>query len=255
MFDLRLLQQQLTTRELGRSVVCRDVTPSTMDLARREAAEGAPHGTIVLAEEQTAGRGRFGRAWVSPAGVNIYVTLLLRPTAARMRLLSVMAPLAVAEAFAAQGGRPVLKWPNDVQLDGLKAAGILLESEWLGNEPAFALAGVGMNINFDASEHTEIEGIATSLRTHIGRPVEREAVLAGLLNELERLLDRPEPVEILSRYRPLVGTIGEQVTVTGGNSAVEGTAEGIDNEGRLLVRDDRGNVHAFSAGEVTLRKA
>jgi BirA family biotin operon repressor/biotin-[acetyl-CoA-carboxylase] ligase len=254
MLDLRLLQERLTTRELGRSVLSREATPSTMDIARREAAEGAPHGTIVLAEEQTAGRGRFGRSWTSPPGLNLYVTLLLRPTSEQMRLLSVMTPLAVAGAFSAQGGRPVLKWPNDVQLDGLKAAGILLESEWLGNEPAFALAGMGMNVNLDVQEHPEIEGIATSLRAHLGRQVEREAVLAGVLDELERLLERPEAVEVLSRYRPLVGTIGERVTVSGAGSPVEGLAEGIDNEGRLLVRDGAGDVHAFSAGEVTLRK-
>jgi BirA family biotin operon repressor/biotin-[acetyl-CoA-carboxylase] ligase len=251
--DLARLQGELKTSHLGRSVVYRPVTTSTMDLARREAEEGATSGTIVLTEEQTTGRGRFGRTWVSPPGANTYVTLVLRPSPDQLRVLPVAAPLAVARALRASGAEPTLKWPNDVQLDGLKVAGILLESEWLGGDPVYTLAGIGINVNFDATNVAEIAGIATSMRTHLGREVPREPVLAAVLNELESILDRADQAEILSEYRPLVTTIGQQVQVSAAGETVSGVAEGIDQEGRLLVRTASGVVQAFAAGEVTLR--
>jgi BirA family biotin operon repressor/biotin-[acetyl-CoA-carboxylase] ligase len=222
-----------------------------MDDARREAEAGAGHGLVITADEQTAGRGRFGRRWVSPAGMNIYLTALLRPDVARLRLLAMAVPLAVCRAVeAAVDVRADIKWPNDVQIGGRKLAGILIESELSGADVKYALAGIGVNVN-DAIEDAEIAGIATSLLRETGREVSREDVLAGLLNELEALY---ESGEVYEGWRERVVTLGQPVKVTFRGEEYEGVAEDVDADGSLVLRMGDGSTRTFEAGEVTLRR-
>ncbi len=185
---LDVVKGRLSNAFLGYRIIHVGSVSSTQDLARVEAAEGALEGTVVVAEEQIAGRGRLGRSWVSPPGANLYVTLVLRPSRERMRVLSMVVPLAVSQAVEDTTGlSPRIKWPNDLLVEGRKLAGVLIDTEISGQTLQYALVGVGLNVNLDALAVPEISTIATSLRQHLGREISREEVLAAFLNRFEKL--------------------------------------------------------------------
>lgn len=254
LFNLERIEERLSTQAIARRLIYLTSTTSTQDIARREAEDGAVHGTAVIAEEQTAGRGRLGRSWVSPAGKNIYVTLLLRPELARLRVLGMTAPLAVVRAVESVTGlAPTLKWPNDVLLSGRKLAGVLVDSELSGSAVKYALLGIGVNVNFDIPEGSEIAPIATSLKREVGSEVSREDVLAALLNEFEQLYLQTPPQVIRDAWRQRLETLGREVKVTFRGAVHEGVAEDIGADGSLLLRRADGSQLVVEAGEVTLR--
>ncbi len=254
--DLERLHSLLRTEFTGRTVSYVESTTTTMDLAKREAEAGAPEGAIGVAEEQTAGRGRMGRSWVSPPGVNLYVTIVLRPSLEQLRHLAVIAPLAVCQAVEETTGLfPRIKWPNDIAIDGKKVCGVLAESEVSGDEVLYALVGIGINVNLDVNAHPEIREIATSLRAQLGREVSREEVLAATLNHFETLyqaLRRGEVVSMAWKHR--LDTLGKPVRVqSAGGGVEEGVAVDADSDGSLILRRDDGSHVRVEAGEVTLR--
>ncbi len=253
--NLQLVERRLKTRHVGRRVVYLTATQSTQDIARREAEDDCPEGTAIVAEEQTAGRGRFGRTWVSPAGKNIYVTLVLRPSVTLLRSLSIIAPLAVARAVEdATDLAPRIKWPNDVLLGGRKFCGMLIENELAGGEVRYSLVGVGINVNFDIAPDSEIAAIATSVKTELTREVPREDLLAAFLNHFEDLYGRADAGSVvLDQWRARLETLGRSVTVTFRDHVYEGVAEDVDREGNLLLRRSDGSVVTLEAGEVSLR--
>ena len=251
--DLNSVSEQLTTAFVGRRIVYRASIPSTQDLARKEAEAGAPEGTAVLADEQTAGRGRLGRSWASPPGTNIYVTLVARPRIEALRPLSIIAPLAAAQAVEETTGlSPQIKWPNDVLLNERKLAGVLIDTEVSGSEVEYSLVGIGLNVNLDVERIPEIADIATSLKRELGRQVSREAVLAALLNRFEALYVDSGPA-VLEAWRARLQTLGRHVRVTFGEQVEEGLAEDVDAEGSLILRRADGSRVTIAAGEVTLR--
>lgn len=221
---------------LGRPRLHLRLTPSTNDRARALAAAGAPHGTLVTAAEQSAGRGRQGRRWTAPAGRALLMSVVLRELDA---LLPLRAGLAVADVV---GARARVKWPNDVWLDGRKVAGILVEGR-----PAegWAVAGIGLNVAVD------LDDLPADLRTTaatMGRqPDDLEPTLAELLPALERRLDEPGE-RALDSLRERDALLGRPVRWADG----EGTGAGIDDHGRLLVRTSAGHSLALDAGEVHL---
>lgn len=247
----------LRTRSVGRNFIYRLRTTSTMDDARAAALAGAPSGTVVFAEEQTAGRGRLaGRRWVSPAGQNLYFTIVVRPRVAELQRLSMLTPVAVANAVEqVYGLYPRIKWPNDLQLKGKKFAGILIDSEWQASKPQFALVGIGVNVNFDPSAHAaEIAMPATSLALERGKPVPREPILAAILTAFERAYDGALHPAVLSGWRLRLDTLGKRIVLTEtGGAVVEGVAEDVTDDGGLVLRTDDGETRVFHAGEVTLR--
>jgi len=252
--NLEQVEQRLTTRSLGRVISYLTTTTSTQDVARREAEDGVEEGLTVVAEEQTAGRGRLGRSWVSPSGKNLYVTFVLRPGLTRLRALSMAAPLAVANALqSATGLSAALKWPNDVLVSGRKLCGILIDSELAGADVRYALVGIGINVNFDVEENSEIASIATSIKREMGAPASREHLLAALINEFERLyLDTPVPA-VHSAWKERLETLGRPVTVTFRDAVHEGVAEDVGPDGSLVLRRPDGSQMVIEAGEVTLR--
>src|SRR5512141_342585 len=166
-------------------VVCLDVTDSTNRVAMEMAECGAPHGTIVVADEQTAGRGRMGRRWVSPAGKNLYVSLLLRPAVPTVDAprLALVAGVALADAVETMGVPASLKWPNDLYCGGWKAAGILAEMASDPDGVRHVVIGVGLNVNMEKTDFPpDLRGTATSLRIRAGRVFRRVDVLARLLD-------------------------------------------------------------------------
>ncbi len=253
--NLAAVEERLTTRFVARRIVYLTSTTSTQDIARREAEAGAPEGTVVLAEEQTKGRGRFDRAWVSPAGKNLYLTLIMRPPLDQLRSLGIVAPLAVALAVEDSTGlTPRIKWPNDVLIDGRKLSGILIESEISGSAVQYALVGPGINVNFDIEQSPAIAGIATGLSRELGRETSREDLLAVFLNHFESLYESaPQGDTVFEEWRSRLDTLGREVRVTFGDQVHEGTAEDVDRDGNLILVQPDGTRRTVEAGEVTLR--
>ena len=254
--DLDHLQTLLQTNFVGRSVTYRESVETTMAIAAEEAAAGAPEGAIVLAEEQLAGRGRMGRSWVSPPGVSLYFTLVLRPTIEQLRYMAVIAPLAVSLAIEETTSlTPRIKWPNDVLIDDRKVSGVLIDAKLTGDEVQHALIGIGINVNLDVMAHAEIREIATSLRTELGNEIEREKVLAATLNHIEDLYKRLRAGEAISvGWKERLDTLGKHVKVTiAGGESQEGVAVDADSDGSLIIRRDDGSHVRVEAGEVTLR--
>ena len=238
----------------GRRIYYRESVGSTMDVARELAKRGEPEGAAVVAEEQTKGRGRFDRAWVSPPFENLYLTVIMRPARALLPSANMAAALAVRQTAADMtGASATVKWPNDVRVNGRKLAGILIEAEFEGGEPSFALAGIGLNVNLDVSRHPAIADTAASLLSVAGCEFEREAVLESLLRNLGEWLSRAKSGESLApHWAASLETLGRRVRLRWKEGdEVEGVAESVDEQGGLtLVRDD-GSRLTVAAGEVT----
>jgi BirA family biotin operon repressor/biotin-[acetyl-CoA-carboxylase] ligase len=260
------LTARLATRWLGRAYEWHASCASTNDLAGGRAREGAPEGLVIATEAQTAGRGRLGRTWHSPAGENLYLSILLRPArpAAEIPPLTLLAGAAVARALTALGLglRPRLKWPNDVQLDNpsweggaRKVAGILTEMASEGGRVGHVVVGLGLNVNA-AAFPPELEARATSLRLVSGRAQDRAAVLAAVLGAFEPLYEdfqRRGAVAATEAWQEL-GALGERCRVAAPGdpgSALEGIALGVDPDGALRLRDDSGHIHRVLSGEIS----
>ena len=254
-FDLTRFHSFLKTKTFGRNLIFEPSGGSTMDLARDGALHGAVGGTVALADEQTAGRGRLGRTWITPPATNLASTLILRPPASVLRDVAMVAPLAVCHAIQDIAGiHADIKWPNDVQIGGKKVAGILIETDLTDQHRAFVLIGSGINVNFDPREHEEIRDIATSLRAELGRDVDREALLASYLAHFEQLYNAAKCGEtIRDRWRARLVTLGKEVRATWQGGMAEGLAEDVDADGALLVRTPDGALTRVEAGDVTLR--
>ena len=259
-FSKAQLQWLLTTHYVGRRFFYRPVTESTMDDARRMAERGMPHGMLILAEEQSAGRGRAGRGWVSPPDVNLHFTILLYPDQSGLRPLSYVTPLAVAlavEAQTAATGRQVdttLKWPNDVLIADKKLAGVLIETENLDGK-LVACIGVGINVNLEVATYPEIRDIATSVREALGYSVSREELLATFCNQFEALYEESlsgskRPFEM---WRERLVTLGREVVAQGPGIRYEGRAVDVDEDGALIIAINDGERVRVEAGDVTLR--
>ncbi|MEO6398627.1 MAG: biotin--[acetyl-CoA-carboxylase] ligase [Tepidiformaceae bacterium] len=253
-FDPAAFHRALLTVDVGRFMVFREVIDSTMVVARRELDEGAPHGTLVMAEEQTAGRGRKGRTFQSPRGENLYFTLLLRSPLDTHRRLPVLVPLAVCRAVTGLGVQAAIKWPNDLWAGGRKLCGMLIDAE-LAQGQGFAMVGIGVNVNGDPTIIPELADIATSVRRELGRDVSREALLAAICNELEVALQLA-PAEAIARYRAASLVLGREVVVTPlSGLPFVARAESIAQDGSLVVLDSTGQRRSLNAAEVTLRPA
>jgi BirA family transcriptional regulator, biotin operon repressor / biotin---[acetyl-CoA-carboxylase] ligase len=215
---------------------------STNDLARELAAGGAPHGTIVTAAEQTAGRGRQGRTWTAPPEKALLYSAILRPLTDRHLILPLAAPLAVADAAEAVASVScAIKWPNDVWIEGRKVAGVLIEAR---PQDGWAVIGVGLNVSIEEHEFPqELRETATSL--------DNGATVGGALEALNEHLDRwvkADSREVLDAFRERDALRGREISWEHG----AGVADGVDERGNLLVRTADGEVLALGAGEVHL---
>lgn len=244
------VQPLLRTKTLGRTLLLLEDTPSTNTEALRLAQEGAPDGTTIVAERQTAGRGRLGRPWLSLPGENLYCSVVLRhsPPSAQLTGWLSWVPLssavAAAHAFRALGKVPItLKWPNDLLVGTRKLGGILCESGGSASKRLFVVVGIGINVNVPAEGFPEeLRGLATSLAIETGGPVDRAALLASLLNHLEHwngLLLANGPRSVSREYASLCGTLGQRVRATmASGDSIEGLAEAIGPDGSLRIRPD-----------------
>ena len=259
----RLGPAELVPRLTGRwrEVVWRDSVDSTQRLARERARAGAPEGTIVIAESQSAGRGRLGRQWHSPAGVNLYCTVVLRPPRppSVVPQIGLVAGVAVADAVRDTIGRAAeVKWPNDVLIAGRKVAGILTEMEGEAERVTFVLVGIGVNVNLDpAALPPALAEQATSLCAVTGAAVDRAAFTARLLAALEARYGQFLAggfAAIRPAFEATALLTGRAVRVSGSDTTVEGRVVGVDDEGALVLERDCGGTTRVVAGEVTLRR-
>lgn len=251
----------LHTERLGKNLLCLDCIDSTNNYLKRLALEGAPDGTVAVADEQTAGRGRLGRSFQSPRGCGLYLSALLRPRLepAAVTDFTAWAAVAVCDGIeAACGVRPRIKWTNDIVLGGKKLVGILtemgLESE--SNALEYLVPGIGINVNQRPEDfQPEIRDIATSLAIELGHPVRRSELAAQVILALDRMYaEFPQKKQkYLDKYRADCLTPGNQVQLITPASRREARALDIDDDFRLVVELPDGTREALSAGEVSVR--
>lgn len=251
------LRPLLNTHDLGQAIHWHEEIGSTSDRAKELAEEGAEHGEVVVAEAQTAGRGRRGRSWASPARKNVYFSVVLRPDLppARAPEITLVASVAVCEALRQAGVEAGIKWPNDLLASGKKIAGILTELAAEPDRVHWVVLGVGVNVNARPEDFPEaLREEATSILVERGQPAPRALFAAACLTAIEEWLDRWEAEgfgAIRAAWRERSVTLGREVVVQVEGREIAGTAEDIDETGALLVRVP-GGVERISSGDVTL---
>ena len=247
------VRQGLYTRIVGRRLLYYPELASTMNEAAKLGEGNAEEGAVVVAEVQTAGRGRQGRSWVSQPG-NLLISVLFRPTLEALPFISIIGGIAAARAVRKVTGLDAkIKWPNDLLVGGLKAAGILAESAIAGDTVWYAVLGVGMNVSLDPERTEEIASIATSVNAAAGREVPREDLLRQFLMDLDALyLALGQGKSPIEEFQALLETTGQRLVATWGNDTFAGVAEGTDESGNLLLRQDDGSLLTLTAGDVTL---
>lgn len=238
-----------------------DEVGSTNTLAKELAASGAPAGTILIADRQSAGRGRLGRTFLSPGGVGMYFSLILRPNCHPQELMHLTCAVAVAMCDAVEsafGFRPAIKWTNDLVVGGKKLGGILTE---LSLNPktglvGYAVLGIGINCRQRPDDfHESIRDMACSARMITGQDVDRNQLASEMIRACERMSRGllTEQPQMLERYRRDCITLGRQISILRGDSVSHGMALDIDQEGGLVVRLDSGEIQTVTSGEVSIR--
>ena len=249
--DYRAVENALAGCRWGHTLFTYDSIGSTMDRARELAHKGAPEGSLVIAAEQTEGRGRLNRYWVSPPG-SLYVSLLVYPSPEKLPFLTMLAGMAVAEATEAISPlKASLKWPNDVLIGDKKVAGILVESGF-ARGLSYAAIGIGINVNIQMGSFPDISGIATSLSDEAGGWVDTLKLLRYLIDKIESRYSAFDPGAILGLWRARLITLGRQVKASSGISVIEGIAADVTGDGALIIRQRDGTQHTVVAGDVTL---
>jgi len=243
-------------RWIGAEMHCLDRVDSTNTRARELGLQGAADGAVVIAEEQSGGRGRRGRSWVSPRGRNLYMSVVLRSELPPESIaqLSLVAGVACAEGLE-EWCAPRLKWPNDVLVGGRKVVGILAELEARGSAP-FVVLGIGVNVNMTLEDlPPELHEKAGSLRMATGREVERACVAGRLLTHLERRYEalRSDGFDAVARrWNELAGFLGRHIRVEEPGGTFAGEVLGLDQSGALRLRLAGGEEHRVLAGDVTV---
>jgi len=247
----------LNTHDLGQVLHWYEEIGSTSDRAKELAEDGAEHGEVVIAEAQTAGRGRRGRVWVSPPRKNLYFSVVLRPDLPPSRApeLTLVASLALCDALRQAGVAAGIKWPNDVLASGRKIAGVLTELAAEPDRVHWVVVGAGVNVNASREDFPEeLREEATSVLIERGQPAPRALLAAACFTALEDWLDRHAEegfAPIREAWRSRSVTLGREVVVDEGGRRLSGVAEDIDDAGALLVRGPAG-LERVLAGDVTL---
>ncbi len=261
------LSQQQIEDALGwttfwRKIIYLPATGSTNDVAKDLARQGAPEGTVVVADEQTAGRGRLGRRWVAPPSTCLLCSLLFRPalSLSQANRLTMLCSLAAADAVKEVAGLQVfLKWPNDLIIQSptwKKLSGVLTETGMAGAQLDFVVVGIGINVNVPPEVLPDLDSNATSILAETGRDVDRVALLTAFLAEVERRYQALRTGESPHQeWAARLATLGRSVDVTTSDGILAGMAESVDEDGALLLRTPDGVLHRLLAGDVTLARS
>ncbi len=255
-----IVLNSITENTLVKDVCYRDMTSSTNDLARAEAQNGAGNGVLFIADTQTSGKGRFKRAWVSPSGAGIWATILLRPDmqVSLSTGYSILCGVAVARAINnVTGLNAMIKWPNDVIVNGKKVCGILSEMNNKKDKIDWIAIGFGVNVNIDKKDISkEISHKATSLSIESGKAIPRIELLKDILNQFEALFNEYEYKKSLNfiteEYESKSCVIGKQIEIIEGEYTKKGFAVGFNDAGALMLKTDNG-IEIINYGEVSVR--
>ena len=247
--------------EIGSTLLCLETIDSTNTEAKRRALDGAPHGLVILSEEQTGGRGRAGRSFHSPRDCGLYCSVLFRPTLPPAEVMNFTAWVAVAVCDGIEqccGIRPQIKWTNDLILGNKKLCGILTELGFEGETHSldYLIAGIGINVNHNVEDFsTDIQDMATSLSLSLGRPVRRTELAICLIRALNDMYAQfpTEKERYLKQYRADCITVGKNIQLITPTTRREAVAISIDDEFRLVVEHADGSREAISTGEVSVR--
>ena len=247
---------------IGREIIYHETVTSTNDVAMELAARKQnPEGIVVIADSQTKGRGRFGRTWISPPGVNCYFTVILRPSVPQydMTLFTLMAAVAVVSAIREFTGlKAGIKWPNDILLNSKKTGGILTESRSARGRISLMAVGIGININMALNDFPDdIKAGSTSLAAESGKNFDRVGLLGNILKELERnykILLKGNKGALINDWLRLNSTIGNKVIVKDHDRIISGIAENINESGELMIKLVSGEIQTVKAGDVTILK-
>ncbi|HIQ05397.1 MAG TPA: biotin--[acetyl-CoA-carboxylase] ligase, partial [Anaerolineae bacterium] len=251
----------LPTQIVGHPLIYLPSVGSTQDVARDQARAGAPEGLVVVANKQTAGRGRLHHQWWAPAGTSLLLSILFRPSLipSQTPRLTMICGLAVTNAISTVTGMEIgLKWPNDLLLKGKKLGGILAEAELSGHMLAYAIVGVGINVNLDftTSGIPELKETAISLSQALGKSVDRLVLLRALLLELDTRYQRLRRGELPHQeWSQRLVTLGQDVRVITPEAVIQGRAVGVNAEGALLIEHADGTQTTVWAGDVTMLQA
>ena len=257
-FNIEEIAAQLNTAVMGRYLICLDETASTNANAFRLAEEGAAEGTVVIADAQSGGKGRLGRVWSSPPGVNLYCSIVLRPSVKPYEApqLTFLSAVAVARSIEQVTGlKPEIKWPNDVLIGGKKVAGLLNEMSAETDGINFVILGIGVNLNMSTGQFPpDLRSPATSLLIEAGHPVGRVRFVTQLLSELDMLYTQFLThgfLQVREEWQQRCNAHGREVVVSnGGADVVKGMFGGIDGDGAMLVRLADGSVERILSGDV-----
>ena len=242
---------------VGRRIVSCGETGSTNADAFSLAEQGAEEGTVLLAERQLAGKGRLGRRWESPTGVNLYCSVVLRPELPPYEApqLTFLSAVAVARAIQITTGlQPTIKWPNDLLINGRKVAGLLNEMNAETDRVGFVILGIGVNLNMRADQFpSDLRTPATSLLLESGTPISRQAFVVHLLRELDSEYRRFQQVgfgPVREEWARYCNAFGREVQVEVGSNSLRGPFMGIDHDGALLMKLSDGRVERILSGDV-----
>jgi BirA family biotin operon repressor/biotin-[acetyl-CoA-carboxylase] ligase len=263
------INEKLKTRVFGRTLLLLPSTGSTNDVARALAEGGAPEGTVVLAEEQTAGRGRLGRPWNAPSGTCLLFSILFRPEIplAHLGQLTMLCALAAADGITKETGLEAqLKWPNDLivaaadsdcqSLAWRKIAGLLNEAEADGERIAYCVVGLGINVNVPRASLPDLAPDATSILAETGSTADRSALLAAILHGVEQRCEAlREGTSPRHEWARRLATLGRPVEAVAGELTLSGVAEAVDEDGALLLRTADGELHRLLAAVVSLKRS
>ncbi|MCL2569091.1 MAG: biotin--[acetyl-CoA-carboxylase] ligase [Oscillospiraceae bacterium] len=250
------------SEDLCREIIYLDAVDSTNTYLKREAASGAPHGTVAIAGEQTGGRGRMGRPFISHSGKGLFFSILLRPEAvlpASITSLTAFAAVAVCEAIEAVAPiKPKVKWVNDILVGDRKLVGILSEMSMLGEsgQVDYVVIGVGVNVHYQAEDFPEeIRDRATSLAILTDTPQSRAKLAAALIDAFSRMYKvcQTEPETYVDRYRARSATVGREILVLRGEESLPALATGIAPDCGLIVRYPDGGEETLFYGETSIR--
>jgi len=240
------------------NIIIYDSLQSTNNAAKDLYKQDAGDGTVILAEEQTAGRGRMDRKWLSPPYKNILLSILLRPEMKVENIYSLTLALAVAGIDAIKnvnGLSCMIKWPNDIYLNNKKLAGILTEFKARGENPDYVILGMGLNVNWNPEKEKNLLFPSTSIFNETGKVTSRNQLIAGILKIFENIYNDiiDERLDhVYNRFNSLSLLTGEEVSVDTGEGKIRGTALGIDKDGGLILKDFYGNVKKILNGDVSI---
>lgn len=254
------ISPNLKTRFIGRNFVHLDTIDSTNNEAKKLAIDGSPEGTLVISEEQTMGRGRLGRNWISPKHKGIWMSLILRPEINPIQVSKItqVAAAAVCMALIEMGIRTLIKWPNDIVLNDKKVCGILTEMSGELNRVNYVIVGIGINANIDKDEFPEdLKPIASSLKIEIGNYIKRKELVRRILNNFEELYEELINEETIKKSIEICkdnsALIGKEIKIIEKGKETRARALSLNEDGKLIVQYKDGKVDELISGEISVR--